>query len=449
MSGPLAYTPPEPLEMKDAGEKGASGMYQNQLHQNQQQQHQRTRVKGPSNFEVLQACVNDLTGKDKLAKIVLYAIRLLTTVHSVHGMGNPAVARKIRSANILERKTPDQHADFVLNESQKTPTSIMTTSATADSIMNFSAFRPALTLVAKLLLRSSNALSTTRLERGLLLLLAFLVDKLSDLMAGLSVYRHLLRAGTIPFRVWKFSNHIRYSLQILLDQSKLDGPATRIQRVLNYWTTKDMISQMANFWYAVTDEILLIFRFNLLLNGSKGGGKLTSALYSWAEDHELYSWMATILLGLHNDWNTWVLLKDEQSRIILNQKVRARTRRIVSNLKRNKSMAHSGEFENEDDVNTEEEETADGVFAPSSIYVDQLEENRKNLTIVQIDAVRLFCDLVFDAQYIFQWNMYKPFHVSLGLLSGSLGFYKVWRQQKERLAREAIIAAEAEAEAKV
>lgn len=401
----------------------------------QQQKHyisDKVNVKLPSNFEIFHACVNDLTGKDKLAKVVLYSIRLLTTINDIHGLGNPSIARSIRSAKLME-KTIEKQTDIILDDS--IPTTTTSSSSPSSSILNFSSINYILPIISRFLIKSSTLISKSKLQRCLLLLLAFLVNKLSDLMNGLSIYRHLLRAGTIPFRIWKFSNHIRYTIKILLDRSKFDSTAIKLEKILKYWTSKDLISQIANFWYAISDEILLIFRFKLLLEGKHGGSKFSKALYAWAEDHELYSWMATILLGLNNDWNKLILLKDKESKIILNQKVRTRTKRIVGDFKRKNGVLQSLDLEDDYELN--------------SIYLNKLEETRKDIKTVEINSIRLLCDLVFDAKYIFHLNMNKIIHVFLGVSSGCLGLYNVWRQQKERLIKEAIDKAKAEIESEI
>jgi hypothetical protein len=406
----LTYTPPIPATEMTALQNA-----------NQRQ----ALVKKPSNFEIFQACVNDLTGKDKLAKLVQYFIRFITSIHNVHGLGNPKTARSFKSSLILNNAS-DESLSF--NDNVKT-----------EKIINTSSITYILPLISRLLFKSSSILSNFKLQKLLLILLAFITNKLSGLLNGLNIYRHLLRAGTIPFRVWKFSHHIRHSLKILLDRSKLDGAAVRLEKVLQYWTTKDMISQIANFWYAISDEILLIFRFNILNNEAKNGSRLSNALFLWAENNELYAWMATILLGLSNDWNKWLTLKDKESRIILNQKVKARTKRIVGDLKRQNQNRISSPDIVDNIENTDYDEDIEEF---DTLYKNQLDIIHNDMNTIYINSIRLSCDLVFDAKYIFHWNMYTPLHVSLGFASGCLGLVNVWRSQHDRLLKEAILKAE-------
>lgn len=385
------------------------------------------RVKRPSNFEVFHACVNDLTGKDKLAKLLQYFLRLVTSIHNNHGLGNPSIARSFKTTN---------SAKFLIED----PTTI---DSDANVIINNASVTYVLPLIAKFFVKTSNLLSKSRIQKLILLMLAFFTKKLSGLLEGLNIYRHLLRAGTIPFRVWKFTNHIRYSLNLLLDKSKLDGPAVRLEKVVQYWTTRDMISQIANFWYAISDEILLIYRFKILLNGSAGGGKFSHSLFAWAEDHELYSWMATILLGLNNDWNKWLVLKDRESRIILNEKVRARTKKIVGDLKiktLNNNRISSPDIET---TYFDEDEDKNEI---NVLYNNKLMNVHHEMRTVYINSIRLSCDMIFDAKYIFHWNMYPALHLSLGFASGCLGLVNVWRSQRDRLLKEAISKAETEAD---
>lgn len=392
-------------------------------------------VKKPSNFEVFNACVNNLTGKDKLAKTLQYSLRFLAAVNEVHGLGNPQIARSVRSSQIVDegdRETalaPDNGGKVWVDGTGRSGAS--------------ASGKYMLGLLTRLFVKYTKVVSKTSLQRMVLLFLAFLTSKMSNLLNGLNVYRHLLRAGTIPFRVWKFTNHIRYSLEILLNRTDLDSPAVKMEKVLQYWTSKDMISQVANFWYAVSDELLLVYRFKLLLTKKDGGSEVSDALFAWAEDHELYSWMATILLGLNNDWNKWVSLREKKSRIILNEKVKARTKRIVGTLRRQKHRAGTPElcdFSN----STDELDDVSELNELDAVSKDRLAEIETQMTTVRINAVRLTCDLVFDAKYIFHWNMYKPLHVSLGLVSGCLGLVNVWRQQRDRLTNEALAAARSE-----
>ncbi|GMM45012.1 Pex25 protein [Pichia kluyveri] len=386
-----------------------------------------------SGFEVFNACVNDLTGKDKLAKTIQYGIRTIAAIHEVNGLGNPSVAKHLGmdiNGNIVRP---------VLN-GQKLIEVVESVDSNDNNETKFSSISTIITLFSKILTKYAKIMSQKSIHRGFVIMVAYITNKLSSLLQGLNIYRHLLRAGTIPFRIWKFSNHIKWSLKILLDRTSIDGPAVKMETVIKYWTSKDLISQMINFWYAISDEILLLYRFKFLLNGnSNGKDSFSNSLFQFAEDHELYSWMGSILLGLNNDWNKWILLKDKESRIILNKKVKARTRRIVSDIKKNNSNEittttkrnESPDFDKYDNEDTEiagEEE-----MYYDEMYYDELSEVKRDKTTVKINAIRLTCDMIFDAKYIFHWNMYKPLHVVLGLTSGSLGLYNVWRQKRYEL----------------
>lgn len=385
----LQYTPPMPLNAHPSGTRVVKPLQT---------------YREPSAFEIFNACVNDLTGKDKLAKLTQYGIRLIGAVHDIHGFGNSRVKEKYRNLELVDNAVKNGDSP-ISNGSQ----------------------------LRLILSQTATVFKGHRLKRLLYLFLAYLTRKLAGLLNGLNIYRHLLRAGTVPFRVWKFANHIKHSIKILLDESKSDGQAVKLEKVLQYWTTRDMVSQMCNFWYALSDEILLIFRFGLLLRGKQGGFGFADALFSWAEDHELYSWMALIILGLQKDWNKWLHLKNEESRIILNQKVKARTRRIVGDMQRQR-----GNKLGSPDVDFEDYERVEEEFEYDHGYFSRLAKINHDKTTILINSVRLTCDLLFDAKYIMHWNMYRPLHVALGLASGTLGFVNCWRGQRERLVAEAL-----------
>ncbi|TID26152.1 hypothetical protein CANINC_002847 [Pichia inconspicua] len=300
----------------------------------------RTAVNTPSPFAIFNACVNDLTGKDKLAKVVQYTIRLLNDIYTVC----VDVKREGRLVDVL----------------------------------------------------------------------AYLTKRLALLLQGLNAYRHMLRAGTMPFRLWKLLCHLRYSLRVLLDKSKANSTAMRVEKVVQYWTRREMFSEFINLWYAFSDEILLLFRFKLLLREKEGGWKMSEKLFYWAEDHELYAWMAIILNGLYNDWKKLAILKEKEASIILNQRVRARTVKIVNGLHGKGQVQLPIQVDRGDEVS-------------------QLAEVRHEMRTIYINSVRLGCDFLFDGKYVFRWDMYKPLHTSLGFISGILGVVNTWRSQREKL----------------
>lgn len=386
-----------------------------------------------SPFEVFNACVSDLTGKDKIAKTVQYALRLLVAIHDTHGLGNRKVAERFLFKEKVQPIIDDVQVGIrtgsdSIDRGQVQPH--VAYKVETSPILLLGRLLPVFT---KILGKYACLLSVDGIHKSALLLLAYVTKKLSSLLDGLNIYRHLLRAGTIPFRVWKFTNHIKYSLRVLLDSQSMDGHAVRIEKVIKYWTSKDMISQMVNFWYAISDELLLLFRFKILLEGKGKGSAFSNALFTWAEDHELYSWMGSILLGLNNDWGKWMALKEKESRIILNRKVKARTRRIVEDIKR--QSQDSGNMETSKLITPEVDDEDDEKIMQDhhDRYVDELAEVRDQLYTVKINAIRLSCDMIFDAKYILHWNMYKPLHVTLGLLSGSLGLYNTYRAKRAAL----------------
>lgn len=393
----------------------------------------------PNNFEIFKACVDNLTGKDKIAKVVLYFVRLLDSVNKIHGLGNPEVARAFKSSYRLDSNNNNKLKTKLNSEISSSLSSSLQiqTSLSEKTGIDFNIFKHAspiyiIPLLSKILAKPYGGIYKAKIHRFLLILLAFITKKLSGLLVSLSIYRHLLVTGYLPFKIWKFSNHIRHSIKLLTDKSKFTSPAVRLHNVLNYWTTIDMITQITDFWYDIAYDLILAFKLKILLHGNEGNN-FTNALFAWAEDSELYGWMASILLGLNRDWNNWNLLKDKESKIILNQKVKARTIRIVGDLQR------------KDKFNDLTKEIAD-FETDSSVYQVKLDEIHTDMTRIKINSVRLFCDMIFDAKYIFGWNMYIPLHISIGITSGVLGFCNVWRQQRDRLEKEAIAAAISRAE---
>lgn len=314
-------------------------------------------LKMPSNMTIWAACLDDLTGKDKLSKMVQYSLRMLTAIDA-----NNQQKRIFMSEGVLASRLPVYQLKFIN-------------------------------------------------------VLHLLVKKLSLLLTSLSAYRQILRFGTLPFRFHRLFYQLRESIFIL----KENCDTIHINKFINYWINWDMASQLVNLYYALADEAILAFKVGVI------DIKTYKHLFDLAEDHEVLSWFIMIILNLRKDFIQWQELSNKESQLVLNERIKSQTKRIVNQMQTSSPFPTPIELINK------------------MLFVEEINPNSKLINIwkqkriVMVDTVRLLCDLFYDAPFVFRVKVesqWKPLHLLLGVFSGALGFYKVWEAQKERLVLE-------------
>lgn len=316
-------------------------------------------VKVPTSMQIWAACLDDLTGKDKLAKMVQYALRMLGAVDNMRTGGNGTQLVQL---------------------------------STAVGVLG----------------------SCNRLGDSLLIIISRLVKKLSGFLNALSAYRQLLRAGTLPFRFHRLISQLKKSFEILT--SNKGDYAVRMNKVTNFWISWDMLSQLINLQYALADETILAFKLNLIDNVQYKG------LLDIAEDHEVWSWFVMIILGLRKDLQRWNDLSKQEGQLLLNEKVKSQTQRIVQQMKSNPMPTPV--------------DLLHRMFVDNVNVTDKIRSLWQEKHLVLVDAVRLLCDLGYDFPFVARISVsrtLKPLHLLLGVFSGILGFYKVWVAQRDRL----------------
>lgn len=313
----------------------------------------------PSSMQIWVACLDDLTGKDKIAKMVQYSLRMLGAIDTMRdGTNGAKLARLTTASRILG--------------------------------------------------------SIHTLEDKFMIIISALVKKLSGFLNALSSYRQLLRAGTLPFRFHRIISQLKQSFKILTTGK--GNYTIKINKITDFWISWDMLSQLINLQYALADETILAFKLNLIDNVQY------KQLLDIAEDHEVWSWFVMIGMGLRKDFIRWNELSRQESQLVLNEKVKSQTQRIVQQMKTNPMPTP---------VDLLHKLFVDDVNVTSKIR-SLWDEKR----MVLVDAVRLLCDLGYDSPFVFRFRIskaLKPVHLLLGVFSGVLGFYKVWVAQRERL----------------
>ncbi|VEU22360.1 DEKNAAC103349 [Brettanomyces naardenensis] len=303
-----------------------------------------------SNIDLLKQCLATITGKDKSAKIVVYLLRLLL-----------CESRRISSLESLRNVRVDS-IDFTT-----TKASLLT-----------------------------QLISNPRIL--LILLLQQFVLRSQGSVQSIGLYRQILRCFGVPFHIVKVGRLMEKSLDIIRDDKS--GGALRLRRVTDLWFNWEVATSLSSFYYAWFDESLLLYKLGILQKN-----ELTK-YHALCSRHELIAWLATIIVGLRNDYVKYQELVAEENSCRINYQVKERARKMVR-----------------------------GGRADRSQYVEayqaEIEEIVKKKKIIQLNLAALTCDLAYDSVLVFNKKMYEPLHISFGLASGVLGFWKVWKQQQQ------------------
>lgn len=225
-----------------------------------------------SNFDIFWAILNDITGKDKLAKVGQYTLRLL------------------------------------LYHSQQTETYL------SDASINSAVIRARYNDKGKQLDLLRNFLKHPQDFVRIVAVLACSVfnSKLEGMVKGLSTYRQFLRFGKTPFRVRNLYNKI--SLAVDRKTYALD-----VQKIANKTTLGDFTS----LYYGINDESLLLFKLNFFSNKS---------FHAFVARHESLAWYYETLLALYNAYIRLQQLQDDEMQIQIQIQVKKRARAMSKQL---------------------------------------------------------------------------------------------------------------------
>lgn len=227
-------------------------------------------------IDVFWAMVNDITGKDKLAKFGQYTLRL--------------VLHHLKQA---EKYLSDDKLNIsLIGKTYHGSPKIL------DLVVNF--------------VRNPRAFARVLL----ILLCSTLTLRLSGLAPALGSYRQLLRFGKSPFRLVallkKVSRHVYFN------------KPTGTWRIQNTFFSKATLSELISLYYSVNDELGLLFRLNFLRNKTWKG---------IAARHEAYAWYCDSWLALYNAWSDLQDLSrqemDVEIQIRVKQKARALSKEIL------------------------------------------------------------------------------------------------------------------------
>ncbi|KAK6464278.1 hypothetical protein DFJ63DRAFT_317632 [Scheffersomyces coipomensis] len=240
-----------------------------------------------SNWDIIWSMLNDIVGKDKMAKIGQYTLRLL-----------------IYHANQVQTNLSDDDLNikFINNKFQ-----------TRDDYLQ--------------LIKQSISQPRDFLKIIIILLCSIFKMKFSGLITGLSMYRQFLRFGKTPFRIRdlinKFSSNIQYN-----KDSKL---------TINYdaLVNKKTLGQFFSLYYGINDESLLLFKMKFFTN---------KKLYSIVSRHESLGWYCETWLAMYNCLNNLSALTQQEMDLKIQIQVRNKAKILSKQLLRN-SNVNSNSFD--------------------------------------------------------------------------------------------------------
>lgn len=226
-------------------------------------------------IDVFWAMVNDITGKDKLAKFGQYSLRLV-----LHHLKQTELYLSDDKLNISLIGKTYHGSEKIL-----------------DLMVNF--------------VRNPRAFARVLL----ILVCSTLTLRLSGLAPALGSYRQFLRFGKSPFRVVALFKKVRQHLYF-------DGPAG-VWRILRAFFSKSTLSELISLYYSVNDELGLLFRLKFLRNNT------WKAL---AARHEAYAWYCDSWFAMYNAWTDLQDLSRQEMDMEILIRVKQRARALSKEL---------------------------------------------------------------------------------------------------------------------
>lgn len=226
-------------------------------------------------WDIFWAMLNDITGKDKMAKVGQYALRLF------------------------------------LYHAEKTQTYL------SDDHFNISAIKTRYDSKEKKLnlIRNFGHHPQNFMKIIVIIVCSVFRSKLTAMVNGLSTYRQFLRFGKSPFRlrglVHKFRDNIR-----LKDHSSLD---------INYQTllTRKTLSEIFALYYSFNDESLLLFKLKFYSNAT---------FKKIVARHESLAWYYDTWLNLYNAYEKLQLLQQQEMDLKIQIQVKSRAKALSKQL---------------------------------------------------------------------------------------------------------------------
>jgi len=228
-----------------------------------------------SDWDIFWKIINTVLGKDKLAKVSQYSLKLL-----------------IYHADVSQKYLSDDKLNI---------TSIKTNYTTSDLLNNFIKF-PRLFV------------------RAIAILLCSLVGtNLSGMVSGLGMYRQFLRFGKSPFKLKTLVNKLRTNITYT-DTLKFNKSLF----------TASSLSDFTSLYYCVNDELGLLYKLHFYSNKS---------VQQFAARHEALAWYYETLIALYTTWNSLSDLSQQEMDVKILIQVKNKARMLSKQLLGNTNIS--------------------------------------------------------------------------------------------------------------
>lgn len=265
-------------------------------------------TKNVSSIDILFAMINNLTGKDKLAKVGQYLLRLL-----------------LYHANQCKEYLSDDTINIRIIDGRYNDRS------------------KKLNLLKNFLKHPFDFAKIV-----VILFCSRFNDRFKGMVNGLSTYRQFLRFGKTPFRIRDLYHKI--------ERVKKSGN-------FNELLTRKFLGEVIGFYYGINDECLLMFKLGILTN--KKVRKVVGR-------HESLAWYYDSILGIYNAIDNINSLSQKEMdlkiQIQVKNKARSLSKQILGN--RNESNNILINYYNENSSNGDSKELEEIKFKKVNAYID-------------------------------------------------------------------------------
>lgn len=226
-------------------------------------------------MDVLWAMLNDVTGKDKMAKLGQYTLRLV-----------------LHHAQRLQAYLSDDTVNIrAISRTYASPQKVL------ELVVSF-AQRP------------------REFARVLGILVCLVMQlRLAALVPALGLYRQLLRFGKTPFRVRSLAATVRANMYI--------EPRSGAWRVSERLWSGATLGEATALYYAVNDELLLLHKLGVLTN---------KRWHRIAVRHVDYAWYCELWLALYNTYAALRRLAQQEMDVRIQIQVKRRARTLLKQL---------------------------------------------------------------------------------------------------------------------
>ena len=250
----------------------------NSIIPSQQQQQQSkiipTKIPSISNWTIFSSMLNDLVGKDKLAKVSQYTLRLL-------------VYHATKSQNYL---SDDQINIKSINE-------------------RYNNHEKKLDLIKNFLKHPTDFIKIITI-----LVLSLFKQKVAGMITGLSTYRQFLRFGKTPFRLRDLI--VKFKQNIILKNSKFEINKSNL-------FNRKTLGQFFSLYYGINDESTLLYKLNVLSDPT---------YKKFASRHESYAWYCETWLALYNAYENLQNLIQQEMDIKIQIQVKNKAKQLSKQL---------------------------------------------------------------------------------------------------------------------